>query len=154
MTTIGRQLRPVRELDVPRSRGSDLEEIESVERALAVLQGKWKVHLLFFMARGVHRHSKLLECLPGASKKVMTDSLRALERDGLVVRRIYPEVPARVEYSLSPLGWTVTEPLVTLAEWGAAHAAEVADARTRVATNGDSKRKPGARRPPPERISR
>jgi DNA-binding HxlR family transcriptional regulator len=140
LTTISRGMKSVRDLEVPRSTKGDLEEIGHVERALAVLQGKWKVHLLFFMARGVHRHSKLLECLPGASKKVMTDSLRALERDGLVVRRIYPEVPARVEYSLSALGWTVTEPLVTLAEWGAEHAAEVEEARSQASRNGDTKR--------------
>jgi DNA-binding HxlR family transcriptional regulator len=140
VTTINRDLRSIRDLE-RRSARSDLEEIEHVEGALAVLQGKWKVHLLFFMARGVHRHSKLLECLPGASKKVMTDSLRALERDGLVIRRIYPEVPARVEYSLSPLGWTITEPLVALAEWGAAHSAEVAHAQAEGLQNGASKRR-------------
>jgi DNA-binding HxlR family transcriptional regulator len=122
--------------DAPRSWRGDLEQIEHVEEALAVLQGKWKIHLLFFMARGVHRHSKLLECLPGASKKVMTDSLRALERDGLVLRKIFPEVPARVEYSLTPLGWTLTEPLVALAEWGEAHADEVARAQAQASGNG------------------
>jgi DNA-binding HxlR family transcriptional regulator len=154
VTTISRDLRPVRGLGAPPSAESDLEEIENVERALAVLQGKWKVHLLFFMARGVHRHSKLLECLPGASKKVMTDSLRALERDGLVVRRIYPEVPARVEYSLSALGWTMTEPLVALAEWGAAHAAEVAEARAQMRRDGGSKRRPTGNRVRAQRPSR
>jgi DNA-binding HxlR family transcriptional regulator len=109
---------------------SDLDLIEHVDQALEVLHGKWKVHLVFCMARGVRRHSKLLECLPGASKKVMTDSLRALERDGVVLRRIFPEVPARVEYSLTPLGWTITEPLVALAEWGGAHVNEVTKARS------------------------
>ena len=74
---------------------SDLDLIEHVDRALEVLHGKWKVHLVFCMARGVRRHGKLLECLPGASKKAMTESLRALERDGVVARRIFPEVPAR-----------------------------------------------------------
>jgi DNA-binding HxlR family transcriptional regulator len=115
--------------EAPRAVRAELDQVEHVEQALAVLQGKWKVHLLFFMARGVHRHSKLLECLPGASKKVMTDSLRALERDGLVLRRIFPEVPARVEYSLTQLGWTLTEPLVVLAEWGEAHGADVTTAQ-------------------------
>jgi len=110
---------------------SDLGLIEHADRALDVLHGKWKVHLLVFMARGIHRHSRLLECLPGASKKVMTDALRALERDGLVARRIFAEVPVRVEYSLTPLGWTITEPLVALSEWGEAHRREVADARVR-----------------------
>jgi DNA-binding HxlR family transcriptional regulator len=63
------------------------------------------------------------------SKKVMTDTLRALERDGLVARRIYAEVPVRVEYSLTPLGWTMTEPLIALSEWGDLHSTEVTEAR-------------------------
>ena len=134
MSTITSEKRALRE--APRSMRADLDQIENVEQALAVLQGKWKVHLLFFMARGVHRHSKLLECLPGASKKVMTDSLRALERDGLVARKIFPEVPARVEYSLTPLGWTLTEPLVALAEWGEAHTEDVARAQAQSNGNG------------------
>jgi DNA-binding HxlR family transcriptional regulator len=96
---------------------SDAELIDRIDHALAVLQGKWKVHLLFSMARGVHRHARLLESLPGTSKKVMIDTLRALERDGLVTRNVFPEIPARVEYSLTPLGWSITEPLVVLAEW-------------------------------------
>lgn len=99
----------------------DLDLIEQADKALAVLQGKWKVHLLFFMARGIRRHGQLLDCLPGASKKVMTDTLRALERDGLVSRQVFAEVPARVEYSLTPLGWTTTEPLMALAQWGEAY---------------------------------
>jgi DNA-binding HxlR family transcriptional regulator len=98
--------------------------IERVNHALELLQGKWKPHLLFFMARGIHRHSRLLDCLPGGSKKVMIDTLRALERDGLVTRRIYAEVPVRVEYSLTQLGWSITEPLVSLSEWCEAHAGE------------------------------
>jgi DNA-binding HxlR family transcriptional regulator len=112
-----------------RSTRSDLELIDHVDQALEILHGKWKVHLLFFMARGVRRHSRLLECLPGASKKVMTDSLRALERDGVVARRVFAEVPVRVEYSLTPLGWSMSEPLISLSEWGKAHAHEVTDAR-------------------------
>ena len=83
------------------------------------------------MARGIHRHCRLLDCLPGASKKVMIDTLRALERDGLVDRRVFAEVPARVEYSLTTLGWSLTEPLMSLSDWGEAHTAEVTDARAR-----------------------
>jgi DNA-binding HxlR family transcriptional regulator len=60
----------------------------------------------------------------------MTDTLRALERDGLVQREVFAEVPSRVEYSLTQLGWSMTEPLISLAEWGAAHAAEVTAARS------------------------
>lgn len=121
---------------LPRSADSDLELIERVDQSLEVLQGKWKVHLLFHMARGIHRHSRLLACLPSVSKKVMTDSLRVLERDGLVHREIFAEVPVRVEYSLTALGWSMAEPLVALADWGEAHAKDVTEARTRArATN-------------------
>jgi DNA-binding HxlR family transcriptional regulator len=105
--------------------------IQRIDTALDVLHGRWKVYLLFLMARGIHRHSRLLDGLPGASKKVMTDTLRALEHDGLVTRRAFAEVPARVEYSLTPLGWSMTEPLMALSEWGNAHADEIARARSR-----------------------
>ena len=114
----------------------DMDLIAAVDSTLEVLHGKWKVHLLFVMARGVHRHSRLLECLPGVSKKVMTESLRALERDGLVDRKIFAEVPVRVEYSLTPLGWSITEPLIALSEWGATYADEVEAARSRYEFDG------------------
>jgi DNA-binding HxlR family transcriptional regulator len=107
----------------------DLDLIEQAESALSVLCGKWKVHLLFFMARGIHRHGRLLDCLPGASKKVMTDTLRSLERDGLVTRRVFAEVPPRVEYSLTELGWSTTEPLMALAAWGKEHQRELVPRR-------------------------
>jgi DNA-binding HxlR family transcriptional regulator len=110
---------------------ADRALIQRIDSALEVLHGRWKICLLFLMARGIHRHSRLLDGLPGASKKVMTDTLRALERDGLVTRRVLAEVPARVEYSLTPLGWSMTEPLMALSEWGNAHAAEIAQARSR-----------------------
>jgi DNA-binding HxlR family transcriptional regulator len=110
---------------------TDLDLIENADVALEVLHGKWKVHLLCCMARGVHRHGTLLGCLHGVSKKVMTDTLRALERDGVVDRRIYAEVPVRVEYSLTPLGWALAAPLMALAEWGKDYADDVGEARAR-----------------------
>jgi DNA-binding HxlR family transcriptional regulator len=128
---------------VPKPCRSDLDLIERVDQALDVLHGKWKVHLLFFMARGVRRHGRLLACLPGVSKKVMTDTLRALERDGLVARRIFAEVPVRVEYSLTPLGWSMTEPLIALSEWGEIHSKEVTEARSQY--RNDSPRLVGER---------
>jgi DNA-binding HxlR family transcriptional regulator len=121
-----------------RPQRGDLDLIDQAECALGVLCGKWKLHLLFFMARGIHRHGRLLDCLPGASKKVMTDTLRALERDGLVTRRVFAEVPPRVEYSLTELGWTTTEPLMALAAWGRVHQREVPPGRTAQPVNGKS----------------
>jgi DNA-binding HxlR family transcriptional regulator len=118
----------------------DRELIQRIDQALDVLHGRWKVYLLFLMARGVHRHSRLLDCLPGASKKVMTDTLRALERDGLVARHVFAEVPVRVEYSLTPLGWSMSEPLMALSDWGNAHAVEVDRARSRYNLDGSTRK--------------
>lgn len=109
----------------------DIEMIERTRAARDLLSSKWKVDLVYLLARGVHRYSRLYDNLRGASKKMLTDSLRGLERDGFVHRSIYPEVPVRVEYSLTALGWSVTELLMALAEWADEHLAEVEDARIR-----------------------
>ncbi|HMB18971.1 MAG TPA: helix-turn-helix domain-containing protein [Gaiellaceae bacterium] len=122
--------------EASRKQRLDMDLVAAVDSTLEVLHGKWKVHLLFVMARGVHRHSRLLECLTGVSKKVMTESLRALERDGLVARKIFAEVPVRVEYSLTPLGWSITEPLIALSDWGATYTDEVDAARSRYEFDG------------------
>ena len=116
--------------DRRRLKTSDRLLIERATRGFEVLQGKWKVHLIVAMARGIHRPSRLHACLPGISKKVMTDCLRGLERDGLVTRQIYAQVPVRVEYSLTPLGWTITNAIVALSEWSKHHSRDVTRARS------------------------
>jgi DNA-binding HxlR family transcriptional regulator len=107
----------------------DLEMIERTRAARDLLSSKWKVDLLYLLARGVHRYSRLYDNLRGASKKMLTDSLRGLERDGFVERNVYAEVPVRVEYSLTALGWSATELLMALAEWADEHLADVEQAR-------------------------
>jgi DNA-binding HxlR family transcriptional regulator len=109
----------------------DLEMIERTRGARDLLSSKWKVDLLYLLARGVRRYSRLYDNLRGASKKMLTDSLRSLERDGLVERHVYAEVPVRVEYSLTPLGWSATELLVSLADWADEHLGDVETARSR-----------------------
>ena len=109
----------------------DLEMIERTRAARDLLSSKWKVDLLYLLARGVHRYSRLYDNLRGASKKMLTDSLRGLERDGFVERAVYAEVPARVEYSLTALGWSATELLMALADWADEHLAAVEQARLR-----------------------
>jgi DNA-binding HxlR family transcriptional regulator len=108
----------------------DLQLIAQTRAARELLSAKWKVDLLYLLARGVRRYSRLYDHLMGASKKMLTDSLRGLERDGLVRRTVYAEVPARVEYSLTPLGWSATELLMALADWATDHWPEVEAART------------------------
>ena len=109
----------------------DLEMIERTREARELLSSKWKVDLLYLLARGVRRYSRLYDNLRGASKKMLTDSLRSLERDGLVERHVYAEVPVRVEYSLTALGWSATELLIALADWADQHLGDVEQARSR-----------------------
>jgi DNA-binding HxlR family transcriptional regulator len=122
--------RPIRR----RSAGPTREDLEMIERTRAardLLASKWKVDLLYLLARGAQRYSRLYDNLRGASKKMLTDSLRGLERDGFVDRNVYAEVPVRVEYSLTSLGWSATELLMALADWADEHLADVEQARLR-----------------------
>jgi DNA-binding HxlR family transcriptional regulator len=114
----------------------DLEMIELTRGARDLLSSKWKVDLLYLLARGVHRYSRLYDNLRGASKKMLTDSLRSLERDGLVERHVFAEVPVRVEYSLTALGWSATELLIALADWSDEHMRDVEEARHRYEEGG------------------
>jgi len=108
-------------LHVMTAETSELEMVRGTRRALAMLTGKWSVEVLYLLATGTRRYSEVLYEVGEISKKTLTHTLRGLERDGLIVRRVYPEVPPRVEYSLTPLGWTLTGPLMTLYEWTAEH---------------------------------
>ena len=122
--------RPIRVRNAGPTR-EDLEMIERTRAARDLLASKWKVDLLYLLARGAQRYSRLYDNLRGASKKMLTDSLRGLERDGFVERSVYAEVPVRVEYSLTTLGWAATELLMTLADWADEHFADVEQARLR-----------------------
>ena len=116
---------------------SDYEMVRGTRQALALLAGKWSVEVLYLLASGTRRYSEVLYEVGEISKKTLTQTLRALERNGLVARRAYPEVPPRVEYSLTPLGWSLTGPLMALYEWSAEHLEESAGVqRPRLAVVG------------------
>jgi DNA-binding HxlR family transcriptional regulator len=106
----------------------DREMIEATSAALGLFAAKWKVDLLYLLAAGVRRHKHLHDHLV-VSKKVLSDALKALERDGLVRRRVYAENPVRVEYSLTPLGRSLTVPLFALCEWAGEHFERVLGSR-------------------------
>jgi DNA-binding HxlR family transcriptional regulator len=99
--------------------------------ALDLIAHKWAVLVASSLADGPKRHSKLREHIGGISQKMLTHTLRELERSGLVERRIYPEVPPRVEYSLTPLGRSLREPVMALTEWAKANGGTVAARRSR-----------------------
>jgi DNA-binding HxlR family transcriptional regulator len=93
---------------------------------------KWTVLVLGELADGEpHRFTVLRRAVAGVSEKMLTQTLRNLEADGLVVRTVHPEVPPRVEYQLTPLGVTLREPLAALQRWSVEHMDEVLAARAR-----------------------
>jgi DNA-binding HxlR family transcriptional regulator len=99
--------------------------------ALDLIADKWAVLVAGCLVDGPKRHSWLRQRIGGISGKMLTRTLRELEQAGLVERRIFPEVPPRVEYSLSPLGFSLREPVTALTDWARANGGLVAEARTR-----------------------
>ncbi|MEU3723069.1 helix-turn-helix domain-containing protein [Streptomyces sp. NPDC031705] len=93
-----------------------------IAAAMAVIEGKWKVSLLWELERCPRiRFGELRRLVPGVSEKVLAAQLRELENDGIIHREVYDEVPPRVEYSLTPLGEELNGALEALGEWGTKH---------------------------------
>ena len=89
-----------------------------VAAAMEVLEGRWKLILLFHLFGGqVRRYSELEKSIPGISQKMLAQQLRALEADGLVRRTVYPEVPPKVEYQLTDWGQALCPVLDALLSW-------------------------------------
>ena len=98
---------------------ADADEQCPVEAAMAIVGGKWKVAILFHLQeRGTLRFAQLQRSIEGVTAKVLAQQLRELERDEMLVRRVYPEVPPRVEYSLSERGRSFTPVLAVICRWG------------------------------------
>jgi DNA-binding HxlR family transcriptional regulator len=87
--------------------------------------------------QGTRRYSELQRLIGGVSQKMLTQTLRKLERDGLVERHVYPVVPPKVEYSLTPLGETLTELLKAVCKWAETHLDELEAARVRYDEQSD-----------------
>lgn len=93
-----------------------------IERSVRILEGKWTLLILRELMDDTQRFSDLLRALPGASPKTLTERLRAMEAQGIVHREVFPEVPPRVEYSLTELGRTLQPVIDALRDWGENHA--------------------------------
>lgn len=92
-----------------------------VENTLKVIGGRWKVLILRELFLGVRRFSELHRALEGITQKMLTQQLRELEEDRIVHRKVYPQVPPKVEYSLTPLGKSLKPILDSMHEWGMRH---------------------------------
>ncbi|HEY3189042.1 MAG TPA: helix-turn-helix domain-containing protein [Solirubrobacteraceae bacterium] len=92
---------------------------------------KWTVLVVGALENGPMRFTALRQRVGGVAPKVLTETLRALERDGVVTRRVYAAVPPRVEYRLTPLGLSLREPIEAIRLWAERHVGDVLDARAR-----------------------
>lgn len=95
-------------------------------RILDRIGDRWTVLIIGVLSQGDARFSHLAREVEGVSQKMLTQTLRGLERDGLVRRTVFAEVPVRVEYGLTEAGRTLCEPLRALQEWAATHLADIA----------------------------
>lgn len=109
-----------------------------VRQALDRIGDKWTTLLIGMLANGPKRFSELRRGIGGISQKMLTQTLRSLERDGLVERTLYPEVPPRVEYALTPLGKTLWEPIGAIVRWTEAHIDEVVAAQQKYDARGEN----------------
>src|SRR4030095_12841240 len=103
--------------------------VVDVQEILTSICTKWGLLILYELSKGVRRHGELRRAIGGVSQKMLTQSLRTLERDRLVRRTIYPVVPPRVDYALTPLGKTLMQPLSALYRWTERHLKKVQQAR-------------------------
>jgi DNA-binding HxlR family transcriptional regulator len=105
-----------------------------------MLSGKWKLEILALLHERTHRFGELRRALPGITQHMLTTQLRELEADGLVVRRVYAEVPVRVDYELASLALSLKPVFAELITWCESHASDAG------ASSGPSKRASRRRR--------
>lgn len=94
---------------------------------------KWTALIIQVLANGTHRYAELQREIGGVSQKMLTQTLRSLERDGLIARKVHAVVPPKVEYSLTALGRTLIEPLQAICRWSEKHLSQLEANRTRAA---------------------
>ncbi len=112
-------------------RGPDITQTSACEirDLLDRLAGKWSLLVVELLGRGSHRFTELRTTIDGISQRILTLTLRQLERDGLVRRTVHPIVPPRVDYDLTPLGTSLLDAVQPLVTWTRAHRDEIAAAR-------------------------
>ncbi len=89
-----------------------------IEKTLKMIVGKWKTIILWHLSSGLKRYGELKKLIPAVSEKMLIQALRALEKDQLVKRQVYPEIPPRVVYRLTKKGQSLSQVLCALDTWG------------------------------------
>ena len=101
----------------------------AVNDILSTIGDKWTVLIVMTLSKGPMRFNEIRRAVGGISQRMLTLTLRGLERDGFATRTVFPTVPPRVDYALTELGKTLIQPLTAIGTWAIAHRDEVADAR-------------------------
>ena len=96
----------------------------AVTTTLAIIGGKWKILILYHLCAGTQRFNELRRLLPDITQRMLTLQLRELEDDGIVHREVYPQVPPKVEYSLTAFGKTLIPVIEVMDAWGKQYASE------------------------------
>lgn len=89
-----------------------------VSKCMKVIGGKWKIIILYALQNGANRFGVLQKTIPDISKQMLTTQLRELEKDKIISRKIFPEIPPRVEYAVTPLGKTLFPIIEAMDKWG------------------------------------
>ncbi|MGB4135080.1 MAG: helix-turn-helix domain-containing protein [Microbacterium sp.] len=105
--------------------GHDPDGAEVFRSILSRIGDKWSMMLIGMLHEGPRRFTELKQMTPGISARMLTHTLRQLERDGLVAREMFAEIPPRVEYSSTPLGKSLAVPVLAVAEWASTHQGEI-----------------------------
>ena len=113
------------------------EDCRAISRVLARVGDKWSVLVVTRLGDGTKRFSALRREIGGISQRMLTLTLRGLERDGLISRTQFPTVPPRVEYALTPLGRSLLDPVSALGDWALAHKQAIEEAQTRFDASHD-----------------
>jgi DNA-binding HxlR family transcriptional regulator len=106
-------------------------DCQAVNAVLARVGEKWSVLIIMKLKDGPLRFNELKRVVGGISQRMLTLTLRGLERDGLITRSVYPTIPPRVEYELTPLGQSLSKPVAALGAWALEHRAEIETAKRR-----------------------
>ena len=115
--------------------GSDCRAVASI---LARVGDKWSLFIIMLLGAGPRRFNEIKRMVGGISQRMLTLTLRGLERDGLVTRTVFPTIPPRVDYELTDLGRGLWQPVEALGMWAREHQTEIEDARARFDRRNDA----------------
>ena len=107
------------------------DDCRPVAEILARIGDKWSVLIVMLLSSGPKRFNEMRRLISGISQRMLTLTLRGLERDGLVTRTLFPTIPPRVDYELTPLGYSLRKPITALGEWAYANRSEIETARAK-----------------------